>query len=110
VTQVIGTDADHDPILFDGTSVTEAKILAFGVDSTHQRQGIGRALQEAALRLARTLGCYQVRSCSGGSHAANHQLKLRMGFAVHPVVRDTDTRGVYFVMPLQAELSDNETD
>jgi GNAT superfamily N-acetyltransferase len=83
--------------------VTEAKILAFGVDSTHQRQGIGRALQEAALHVARTLGCYQVRSYSGGSNEANHHLKLSMGFGVHPVVRGTDTRGVYFVMPLKQE-------
>jgi GNAT superfamily N-acetyltransferase len=100
VTQIIGTDAEHDPITCDGKSLTEAKVLAFGVDSIHQRQGIGRALQEAALRLARTLGCYQLRSHSSGSHTANHQLKLRMGFAVHPVVRGDDTGGVYFIMPL----------
>ena len=101
VIQIIGTDEEHEPITLDGVSLTEAKVLAFGVGPTHQRQGIGRALQEAALGLAGKLGCYQMRSHSAGSHEANHQLKLRMGFGVHPIVRGTDTCGVYFVMPLQ---------
>lgn len=100
VIQVIGTDDDHDPVLFDGVALVEAKVMAFGVVPAYQRQGIGYVLQKAALRQAKALGCYQLRSHSDGSHTANHQLKLRMGFAVHPVVRGDDTQGVYFVMPL----------
>ena len=106
VTQVIGVEEDHDPVALEGISLTEAKVLAFGVGQAQRRRGIGRALQEAALRRAKALGCYQVRSHSDGSYEANHQLKLVMGFGVHPIVRGNDTRGVYFVMPLRRPVSE----
>ena len=100
VTQDIGADDDHDPVILDGTVLTEAKVLAFGVTLAYRRQGIGRALQEAAVQHAKALACYQVRSHSAGSYDANHRLKLRMGFGVQPVVRGHDSGGVYFVLPL----------
>ncbi len=100
VVQEIGPDMGCPPVTFDGVALTEAKVLAFGVDPAHQRQGIGRTLQEDLLRRATAAGCYQVRSHSSGSHAANHRLKLAMGFGVHPIVRGEDNQGVYFVMPL----------
>ncbi len=101
VTQIIGADENHEPLSLHGAVLTEAKVLAFGVPVEFRRQGIGRALQEAALEHARALGCYQLRSHSGGDHFENHELKLRMGFGVHPIVRGDDKRGVYFVMPLR---------
>jgi GNAT superfamily N-acetyltransferase len=102
VVQDIGSDDEHALVSYHGEVLTEAKVLAFGVKPALRRQGIGRALQEACLREATRLGCYQVRSHSGGEHDENHQLKLALGFGVHPVIRDTDNRGVYFVMPLRA--------
>jgi GNAT superfamily N-acetyltransferase len=102
VVQDIGSDDEHAPVTHRGQVLTEAKILAFGVKSAFRRQGIGRALQEACLHEAKQLGCYQVRSHSSGEHDENHHLKLAMGFGVHPVIRDGDNQGVYFVMPLRS--------
>lgn len=102
VTQEIGADEERPSVALDGVALMEAKVLAFGVVESQRRRGIGRALQEAALARARTLGCYQMRSHSSGSNRANHRLKLSMGFAVHPIVRGADDRGVYFIMPLAA--------
>jgi GNAT superfamily N-acetyltransferase len=103
VTQVIGTDADHEPVTLDGIPLLEAKVLAFGVGEHHRNQGIGRALQEHTLHYAEQLGCYQVRSHSSGQNTANHHLKLVMGFGVHPVIRGDDVGGVYFIMPLKRQ-------
>ena len=92
-------DRNHPPLVVDGQTLREAKIVAFGVKEAYRRQGIGRALQEHAIRRARELGCYQVRSVSGADHSANRQLKLDMGFAVEPMERDKPT--LAFVMPLR---------
>ena len=92
-------DRSHPPLVVGGKTLTEAKIVAFGVKETYRRQGIGRALQEHAIRRARELGCYQVRSVSGADHAANRQLKLAMGFAVEPMERNKPT--LAFIMPLR---------
>ncbi|MEZ4674296.1 MAG: GNAT family N-acetyltransferase [Caldilineaceae bacterium] len=103
VTQPIGADDELPPTELAGIPLLEAKVLAFGVMESYRRQGIGRALQAAALRLAKNLGCYQLRSYSSGDKVANHQLKLTMGFALHRTVRGEDRLGAYFVMPLQTE-------
>ena len=92
-------DRDHPPLAVDGQTLREAKIIAFGVKEAYRRQGIGRALQEYAIRRARALGCYQVRSVSDGTHPENRQLKLAMGFAVEPMERDKPT--LAFIMPLK---------
>lgn len=102
ITQVIGVEEDHEPVTLNYISLTEAKILAFGVDPAYRGQGIGRSLQEVAIHSAIQYGCYQIRSHSSGDKEANHHLKLSMGFGVHPVVRGDDIRGVYFVMPLKS--------
>ncbi|MEM7737328.1 MAG: GNAT family N-acetyltransferase [Deinococcota bacterium] len=91
-------DHDHPPIQHQGKPLTEAKIIAFGVQKAHRRQGIGRRLQEEVLRRAKDLGCFQVRSVSESRYAENHQLKLSMGFAAVPLDREKDT--LVFVMPL----------
>jgi GNAT superfamily N-acetyltransferase len=98
--QEIGPDAGCPPVLLGDVPLLEAKVLAFAVDAAHQRQGIGRALQVALIAAARRQDCYQVRSHSGGDHPANHQLKLGLGFAIHPIVRGDDDKGAYFIMPL----------
>jgi GNAT superfamily N-acetyltransferase len=101
VIQEIGADEERPPVIFDGAPLIEAKIVAFGVRKAFRQQGIGRALQEEALRQARRRNCHQVRSHSSGWNEANHHLKLAMGFGVHPIVRGEDDKGVYFVMPLK---------
>lgn len=100
VVQEIGPELDRPPVLFDGRPLIEAKVLAFGVLPAFRRRGIGRRLQETAIERASSLGCYQVRSHSSGANMENHRLKLALGFGVHPIVRDEDTTGVFFVRPL----------
>ncbi|MDE0219011.1 MAG: GNAT family N-acetyltransferase [Spirochaetaceae bacterium] len=92
-------DRNHPPLSVDGQTLTETKIVAFGVKQAYRRQGIGRALQEHVIRRARELGCYQVRSVSDADHPANRQLKLAMGFGVEPMERDKPT--LAFIMPLR---------
>ena len=91
-------DREHEPVQFKGRALTEAKIIAFGVQETHRRQGIGLALQERTIVRAKELGCYQVRSVSNNDHPENQQLKLSMGFAVDPMERKKPF--LAFVMPL----------
>ena len=104
VTQKIGADDELPPTVFAGKPLVEAKVMAFGVLAPYRRQGIGWALQAAAIELARQLGCYQLRSYSSGDKEANHRLKIAMGFAMHRTVRGNDQQGAYFVMPLQCAL------
>lgn len=101
VVQEIGPELDRPPVRLGGQPLLEAKILAFGVLPAFRRRGIGGALQEAAIKRADQLGCYQVRSHSSGENEANHQLKLSLGFGVDPLVRREDTTGAYFILPLR---------
>ncbi|MCA9928303.1 MAG: GNAT family N-acetyltransferase [Anaerolineales bacterium] len=98
--QEIGADMERPSVLYNNTPLIEAKVMAFAVAESHRNQGIGRTLQNAAIRAARQLGCYQLRSFSNGSKPTNHHLKISMGFGIHPHVREDDDRGVFFVMPL----------
>ena len=101
VTQEIGPDTDCPPVVWKGEYLREAKVIAFGVLLAHQRQGIGRSLQEALRQRAQDLDCYQIRSHSSGENVANHGLKLSLGYGVHPILRGDDRRGVYFILPLR---------
>ena len=100
VVQPIGPELGRPPFFLAGEALSEAKVLAFASLPAFRRQGIGRALQEALIERAAALGCHQIRSHSGGSNAANHELKLALGFAVHPIIRGDDTLGAYFLLPL----------
>ena len=104
VVQDIGPDMDCPPVQWNGEHFREAKVIAFGVPPAQRRQGIGRKLQEALRQRAQDLGCYQIRSHSSGDNSANHQLKLSLGYGVHPIVRGEDRRGVYFIWPLRRQL------
>ena len=92
-------DRGHPPVQIAGETLTEAKIIAFGVREAQRRQGIGRSLQEWVLKRARELGCYQVRSVSNPAYRENHQLKLSMGFGVEPL--EHGKQSLVFVMPLR---------
>lgn len=86
----------------DQRPLRELFVRSFAVDEAHRRQGYGRALQLAALDLARCLGCYQLRSWSSLDKHANYALKIGLGFAVHPAIQvahnGTPISGAYFVM------------
>lgn len=100
VIQAIGPDAGLEPLQFDGQILREAKVLAFGVVRAMRRQGIGTRLQQTLIDESRQAGCYQIRSHSSLDNKANHQLKLSLGFAVHPLPSTPDKDGYYFVLLL----------
>jgi RimJ/RimL family protein N-acetyltransferase len=100
VIQPIGVEEDLSPVMLRGQILTEGKVLAFGVAPTYRRQGIGRQLQERLITDCRGLGCHQLRSHSSAKNGANHQLKLAMGFAIHPLPPDQKKDGAYFLLPL----------
>jgi len=105
VVQQIGPECDRPSITKYGEPLREAKVLAFGVAEDQRRRGVGTALQKEMIRLATTLGCYQVRSRSGGKNVANHALKLSLGFGVHPTT--AEDAGVFFVLPLAKDPDAN---
>ncbi len=94
VVQRIGEDAGRPPVLFLGRTLFEAKIIAFGVLPQERNQGIGRALQQEAMRRAHELNCCQVRSHSDYGNDANYQLKISLGFGIQPSLENDS---VYFV-------------
>ena len=94
VVQRLGEDEERPPIRFKDQTLTEAKIIAFGVVTDHRNQGIGRALQQVAMQRAKELGCYQVRSRSDYANAANFHLKIALGFGIQPSLENDS---VYFV-------------
>ena len=104
VVQEIGPDCDRPSLTLRGEPMREAYVLAFGVAEDHRRRGVGTAAAERVDRASHDPRLLQVRSRSAGDRAANHALKLSLGFGVHPT-KDTD-QGVFFVLRLpQAERS-----
>jgi GNAT superfamily N-acetyltransferase len=86
----------------DSQSLYETFVQTFYVAEIHRRQGIGQALQRAALQKSQHLGCYQMRSWSSTDKIANYALKIKMGFAIHPatitISSGQEISGVYFIM------------
>ena len=107
IVQNIGDDEKHDRFELAGGSLTEAKVLAFGVPTVQRGNGIGRKLQNFAMEKASDFGCHQFRSRSDGDAVENHVLKTKMGFAIHPVNRREDTKSAFFVMPLGVWRNDS---
>jgi GNAT superfamily N-acetyltransferase len=99
--QPIGPEAKCPTLYLNGVPLTEAKIHAFAVHEDSRGQGIGTELQKQTIRRAKVLGCYQVASYSSYGRAANHHIKLSLGFAAQPEVHGDNHQGVYFLMPLQ---------
>ena len=97
VVQRIGEDEGRPPILFLGRTLFEAKIIAFGVLPKERNRGIGRALQQEAVRHAHELNCCQVRSRSNYGNDANYHLKISLGFGIQPSL---EKDSVYFVKAL----------
>ena len=101
VIQEIGVEEDQQPFTFNGETLREAKVIAFGVAPEHRRKGIGRALQERLIEKARAAGMYQIRSHSSAKNIENHRLKLSLGYAMHPLVASRGKDGAYFILPLR---------
>lgn len=81
---VIGREECRPPVLMEGKPMSECYVEAFGVSPENRRLGIGQALQERVIDIARSLGCYQIRSRSPSDATENYGLKLKMGYVVHP--------------------------
>src|SRR5688572_9506866 len=96
--QVIGKEERCSPIIVNGESLMECYVEAFGVLPKFRRRGIGRALQEKLTEIAKGLNCYQLRSRSPFTATENYQLKIRMGYAIHP---STENDSYYFIKQLQ---------
>jgi GNAT superfamily N-acetyltransferase len=95
--QVLGEDEGRSPVVVGGKALLESYVDAFGVLPAIRRSGIGRALQDRAIQLARELGCYQIRSRSPTAAQENYALKLKMGYAIHP---SNENDSYYFILKL----------
>lgn len=103
-TQVIGVDEDRPAFVVDGSPAVEAKVVTLHVLDVQRRVGIGHDLQVAAVRWAKELGCYQVRSRSPYASEGNHRLKASLGFGISPGRERPDGNErptAFFVLPLQ---------
>jgi GNAT superfamily N-acetyltransferase len=100
IVQVLGRQEGCSPIFLNGQSLVECYIEAFGVLPEFRRQGIGQELQEAIIRIAHNIDCYQVRSRSPVTARENYELKLKMGYAIHP---STENDSYYFIKRLRRD-------
>jgi GNAT superfamily N-acetyltransferase len=57
--QVLGAEAGRAAVIYDGESLKEGHVEAFGADPQLRRRGIGTALQQHAAQQCRIVGCYQ---------------------------------------------------
>lgn len=106
VVQRLGEDEGRPPIVFRDRVLYEAKIIAFGVLPEERNRGIGRSLQQEAMRRAESLACCQVRSRSDYESVANYHLKISLGFGIQPSLEDDS---VYFVKALPAAVGPEST-
>lgn len=98
--QPIGAEENCSPLTLDSVLLTEAKIHAFAVREECRGHGIGTALQERAIAVARELGCHQLSSHSSYEREANCHVKLSLGFCALPERQGS----IRFLMPLHPVL------
>jgi GNAT superfamily N-acetyltransferase len=97
VIQVIGAEERRPAVSYNGRTLREGYVEAFGVDPRLRRRGIGTALQQEAARRCRTAGCYQMRSRSPVTSTENYALKLAAGYVLHP---SPENDSYYFITRL----------
>ena len=95
--QVIGAEAGRPAVMHNGEPLREGYAEAFGVHPQLRRRGIGTALQQHAARQCRIAGCYQMRSRSPVTSAANYALKIAAGYVLHP---SCENDSYYFLLRL----------
>jgi GNAT superfamily N-acetyltransferase len=78
--QVLGAEAGRPAVIYNGESLKEGYVEAFGVDPQLRRRGIGTALKQHA----GVAGCYQMRSRSPVTSTENYALKIAAGYVLHP--------------------------
>ncbi len=88
-----------------GQILRETFVQTFFVEEEHRRQGLGRRLQEKALEVSASMGCWQMRSWSTPDKTANYRLKLALGFCFCPAVQELPSgqgsvAGGYFIKNL----------
>ena len=77
--------------LTDTADPAEAEVKNTAVDPDHQRRGIGRALMEAAIGLAREAGRSRLVVATGAADVGNLRFYQRLGFRFRSVERDAFT-------------------
>jgi GNAT superfamily N-acetyltransferase len=95
--QVLGAGAGRPAVIYNGESLKEGYVEAFGVDPQLRRRGIGTALQQHAAQLCRVAGCYQMRSRSPVTSTQNYALKIAAGYVLHP---SHENDSYYFLLRL----------
>ena len=77
--------------LTDTGDPSEAEIKNTAVDPAHQRRGIGRALMQAAIELAREEGRASLLVATAAAGVGNLRFYQRLGFRIRSVDRDAFT-------------------
>ena len=77
--------------LTDTGDPVEVEVKNMAVDSGHQGRGIGRALMEAAIELARGEGRARLLVATAAADAGNLRFYQRLGFRIRSVERDAFT-------------------
>ena len=95
--QVLGAEAGRPAVIYNGESLKEGYVEAFGVDPQLRRRGIGTALQQHAAQLCRVAGCYQMRSRSPVTSTENYALKIAAGYVLPP---SHENDSYYFLLRL----------
>jgi ribosomal protein S18 acetylase RimI-like enzyme len=101
VVQEIGPDNELPSRKLGNEVLREGKILAYGVLPSHRNRGIGTALLAQACLVGKLAELFQLRAHSSGDHQAAHRVLMRAGFGIHPIDRNDDLEGGYFVKPLR---------
>lgn len=95
--QVIGSEEGRPPVISKGVPLIEGCVEAFGVHPSVRRRGVGSLLQERAIELARSAGCYQMRSRSPVTSVENYDLKVAAGYVLCPSEQNDS---YYFLLKL----------
>jgi GNAT superfamily N-acetyltransferase len=92
----------REPIRHKENELFEYFVQTFYVSENYRRNGYGKQLQNKAYELSCIKGAYQMRSWSSYDKSANYQLKIELGFTMHPghtYISKTNQYipGVYFI-------------
>ncbi len=93
---------EKQPIEHNEEKLFEYFVQTFFVSEDFRRKGYGKELQEQAFTLSCKNDAYQMRSWSSYNKNANYQLKIDLGFSIHPghtFIAKTNQYipGVYFI-------------